>query len=112
MAHHDQKIATMFNDTLRVLNGGSPSTTTDEGINLVQEWIGIARSNDAQVVVGPLDKLRTALDANDVREVENLLRDLSERTIDLANTIAPGSYQEDLQNLSTSLKDFAQALAK
>lgn len=113
MAHHDQKIATMLGDTLTVLGGGSPSTTTDEGVNLVNQWIGIVRSNaNTEWVAEPLRKLRDALNANDVNEVERLMRDLSGVVIDFANDGETGDYKEDLQNLSTSLKDFARGLAK
>ncbi|SFD79813.1 hypothetical protein [Spirosoma endophyticum] len=68
MAHHDQKIATMLDDTLTVLGGGSSSTTTNEGVNLVSEWIGIVRSNvNTEWVAEPLRKLRDALNANFAR---------------------------------------------
>jgi len=113
MAHHDQKIATMLGDTLTVLGGGSPATTTDEGVNLVEQWIGIVRSNtNTEWVAEPLRKLRDALNANDVNEVERLMRDLSGVVIDFANDGNTGDYKQDLQNLSTSLKDFARGLAK
>ncbi|WP_461112824.1 hypothetical protein [Spirosoma jeollabukense] len=113
MAHHDQKIATMLGDTLAVLGGGSPSTTTDEGVNLVSEWIGIVRSNaNTEWVAEPLRKLRDALNANDVNEVEGIMRDLSGILTDFATDGAAGNYKEDLQNLSTTLKDFARGLAK
>lgn len=113
MAHHDQKIATMLDDTLCVLGGGSPSTTTDEGVTMVQEWIGIVRSNvSTQWVADPLEKLRDALNTNDINEIEGILRDLSGITIDLANNAAEGEYKQELRDLSTALKDFAQGLAK
>ena len=113
MAHHDQKIATMLDDTLTVLGGGSTSTTTDEGVNLVSEWIGIVRSNPTtEWVAEPLRKLRDALNANDVNGVEGIMRDLSGILIDFANDGGAGDHKEDLQNLSTSLKDFARGLAK
>lgn len=71
MAHHDQKIATMLDDTLTVLGGGSPSTTTDQGVSMIQEWIGIVLSNvNAQWVAEPLEKLRDALAVNDITEAE------------------------------------------
>lgn len=113
MAHHDQKIATMLNDTLSVLGGGSTSATTDEGVNMVSEWIGLVRSTpNTQWVAEPLDKLRDAISATDINEVERLLRELSGIIIDFANNGEAGEYKEDLQNLSTSLKDFARGLAK
>jgi hypothetical protein len=113
MAHHDQKIATMLDDTLATLGGGAPSTTPDAGVNLIQEWIGIVRSNvSTQWVAEPLEKLRDAINANNIREVERLLYDLSGETIDLANNAAEGDYKQGLQNLSTVLKDFAQGLTK
>ena len=113
MAHHDQKIPTMLGDTLTVLGGGSPSTTTDEGVNLVEQWIGIVRSTaNTEWVAEPLRKLRNALNANDVNEVEGLMRDLSGIVIDFANGNEAGDHKEDLQNLSTALKDFARGLAK
>jgi len=112
MAHHDQKIATMLSDTLHTLGGGAPDTTPDQGVNLIQDWIGIVRSDvSTQWVAEPLEKLRDALNANDMRSVERLLRDLSGQTIDLANNTAEGDYKQDLQNLSTALKDFAQGMA-
>lgn len=113
MAHHDQKIASMLDDTLRLLGGGSPSTTTDEGVNVVQEWIGIVRSNDStQWVAEPLGKLRDALNANDINEADGIMRDLSGITADLANNTAEGEYKQALLDLSTALKDFARGLAK
>ncbi len=60
----------------------------------------------------PLEKLRDALNDNDMRTVERLMRDLSGQTIDLANNAVDGDYKQDLQNLSTALKDFAQGMAK
>ena len=47
-----------------------------------------------------------------MRTVERVMRDLSGQTIDLANNAAEGEYKQDLQNLSTALKDFAQGMAK
>lgn len=113
MAHHDQKIASMLDDTLKVLGGGSPSTTTDEGVSMVQEWIGIVRSNvSTQWVAEPLEKLRDALNADDVNGVEGIMRDLSGMTVDLANNAAEDEYRQELRDLSTALKDFARGLAK
>lgn len=113
MAHHDQKIATMLDDTLTALGGGAPSTSPEHGVNLVEEWIAIVRTNvSTQWVAEPLEKLRDALNDNDMRTVERVMRDLSGQTIDLANNAAEGEYKQDLQNLSTALKDFAQGMAK
>ncbi len=113
MAHHDQKIATMLDDTLSTLGGGAPSTTPDEGVNLIEDWIAIVRTNvSTQWVAEPLAKLRDALNDNNMREVERVMRDLSGQTIDLANNAAEGEYKQQLQNLSTALKDFAQGMAK
>lgn len=113
MAHHDQKIATMLDDTLSVLGGSSTSATTDEGVNMVSEWIGLVRSTpNTQWVAEPLDKLRDAIGAEDINEVERLLRELSGIIVDFTNNGEAGSYKQDLQNLSTSLKDFARGLAK
>ncbi len=113
MAHHDQKIATMLGDTLHVLGGGAPSTSPDQGVNLIEDWIAIVRTNvSTQWVAEPLEKLRDALNENDMRSVERVMRDLSGQTIDLANNAAEGEYKQDLQNLSTALKDFAQGMAK
>lgn len=103
----------MLNDTLHALGGGAPNTTPDQGVNLIEDWIGIVRSNvSTQWVAEPLGKLRDALNGNDMRNVEIILRDLSGQTIDLANNAAEGEYKQDLQNLSTALKDFAQGMAK
>ncbi len=113
MAHHDQKIATMLGDTLHVLGGGSPETTTDEGVNTVQEWIAIVRSNvSTQWVAEPLEKLRDAINANNINQTESLMLDLSGITVDLANNAAEGEYKQELRDLSTALKDFARALTK
>lgn len=113
MAHHDQKIATMLGDTLHILGGGSPNATTDEGISTVQEWIAIVRSNvSTQWVAEPLEKLRDAINANDINQTESLMLDLSGITIDLANNAAEGEYKQELRDLSTALKDFARALTK
>ena len=113
MAHHDQKITTMLNDTLHTLGGGAPSTSPDAGVNLIEDWIGIVRSNvSTQWVAEPLEKLRDALNANDMRTVERVMRDLSGQTVDLANNADEGNYKVQLQNLSTALKDFAQGMAK
>lgn len=38
------------------------------------------------------------------------MRDLAGITIDLANNAADQTYQQDLQNLSTELNDFASGL--
>lgn len=113
MAHHDQKIATMLSDTLSALGGGAPATSPEHGVNLVEDWIAIVRTDvNTQWVAEPLEKLRDALDANDMREVERLMRDLSGQTIDLADNAIEGDYKQDLRNLSTALKDFAQGMAK
>ena len=113
MAHHDQKITTMLNDTLHALGGGAPSTSPDAGVNLIEDWIGIVRSNvSTQWVAEPLEKLRDALNENDMRTVERVMRDLSGQTVDLANNADEGNYKVQLQNLSTALKDFAQGMAK
>ncbi|WP_338875220.1 hypothetical protein WBJ53_06310 [Spirosoma sp. SC4-14] len=112
MAHHDQKIDTMLDDTLAALGGSAPATTPDTGVNLIQEWIGVVRSNvSTQWVAEPLEKLRDAINGNNIRDVERILYDLSGETIDLANNAAQGEYKERLQNLSTALKDFARNLA-
>lgn len=113
MAHHDQKIATMLDDTLSALGGGAPNTTPDHGVNLIDDWIGIVRSDvSTQWVAEPLSKLRDALNNNDMRTVERMLLDLSGQTIDLANNTVDGDYKQDLQSLSTALKDFARGMAK
>ena len=113
MAHHDQKIATMLGDTLHVLGGGSSATTTDEGVTMVQEWIAIVRSNaSTQWVAEPLEKLRDAINANDINQTESLMLDLSGITVDLANNTAEGEYKQELRDLSTALNDFARALTK
>lgn len=113
MAHHDQKLTTMLSDTLSTLGGGAPNTTPDQGVNLIQDWIGIVRSNvSTQWVAEPLEKLRDALNRNDLRTVEQVLLDLSGQTVDLANNAAEGQDKQDLRNLSTALKDFARGLAK
>ena len=113
MAHHDQKIATMLDDTLTALGGGAPSSSPEHGVNLVEDWIAIVRTNvSTQWVSEPLEKLRNALDNNDMRSVERIMRDLSGLTIDLANNAAEGEYKQQLQDLSTALKDFAQGMAK
>lgn len=113
MAHHDQKIASMLDDTLRVLGGGSTETTTDEGANLAQEWVFIVRSDpQTQWIAEPLEKLIDAINANDIRKVEELMYDLSGMTVDAANNNEEGQDKESLQNLSTVLKDFALGLAK
>lgn len=69
MAHHDQKIDTMLDNTLVTLGGGASSTTPD------------------------------AINENNIREVERILYDLSGETIDLANNAAEGEYKVRLQNL-------------
>ncbi|GAB3542454.1 hypothetical protein [Spirosoma fluminis] len=113
MAHHDQKITTMLDDTLATLGGGAPSTSHDHGVNLIEDWIAIVRTNvSTQWVAEPLEKLRDALNRNDMREVERVMRDLSGSTVDLANNAAEGDYKVQLQNLSTALKDFAQGMTK
>ncbi|MCK8492729.1 hypothetical protein M0L20_12750 [Spirosoma sp. RP8] len=113
MAHHDQKIDTILDDTLATLGGGASSTTPDAGVDLIQEWIFIVRSNvSTQWVAEPLEKLRDAINTGTVREVERILYDLSGETVDLANNAAEGDYKVRLQNLSTALKDFAHGLAK
>jgi len=112
MAHHDQKIDTMLDNTLATLGSGASSTTPDAGVSLIQEWIGIVRSNvSTQWVAEPLEKLRDAINENNIREVERILYDLSGETIDLANNAAEGEYKGRLQNLSTALKDFARGFA-
>ena len=113
MAHHDQKIASMLDNTLRVLGGGSAETTTDEGANLAQEWIFIVQSDpQTQWLAEPLSKLIDAINANDIRRTEELMYDLSGMTVDVANTNEEGSDKVSLQNLSTALKDFALSLSR
>jgi hypothetical protein len=113
MAHHDQKITTMIDDTLATLGGGAPSTTPDHGVNLIEDWIAIVRTDvSSQWVAEPLEKLRNALNNNDMREVERVMLDLSGQTIDLANNAVEGEYKVKMQNLSTALRDFARGLAK
>lgn len=103
----------MLSDTLTALGGGAPDTSPEHGVNLVEDWIAIVRTNvNTEWVAEPLEKLRDALDENDMRTVERLMRDLSGQTIDLANNAAESEYKQDLQNLSTALKDFAQGMAK
>lgn len=103
----------MLDDTLSALGGGAPNTTPDHGVNLIQDWIGIVRSNvDTQWVAEPLEKLRDALNQNDMRTVERVLLDLSGQTIDLADNAAEGQYKQNLRNLSTALRDFARGMAK
>ena len=113
MAQQDQKITTMLNDTLSALGAGTSSTTPEAGVDLIQEWIFIVRSNvSTQWVAEPLEKLRDALNANDMRTVERVMRDLAGETVDLANNAAEGDDKVQLQNLSTALIDFAQGLGK
>ncbi|QJW91454.1 hypothetical protein HNV11_19760 [Spirosoma taeanense] len=111
MAQHDQKIDSILDNTLQMLSGGAPATSPDEGVNLIQDWIGVVRSDvSTQWVAEPLEKLRDALNNNDMRTVERVMRDLAGATIDLGNNAADGAYKQQLQNLSTALNDFARGL--
>ncbi|CCH51871.1 hypothetical protein BN8_00827 [Fibrisoma limi BUZ 3] len=113
MAHHDQKIQTMIDDTLHTLGGGAPATSPEHGVNLVEDWIAIVRTNvNTQWVAEPLAKLRDALDSNNIREVERVMRDLAGQTEDLANNAAEGQNKQELRNLATAIRDFAQGMAK
>lgn len=103
----------MLSDTLSALGGGAPSTSPEHGVNLIEDWIAIVRTDvSTQWVAEPLEKLRDALNQNDLRTVERVMRDLSGQTVDLANNTVDGDYKQDLQNLSTALRDFAQGMAK
>ncbi|UFH54276.1 hypothetical protein [Spirosoma sp. KNUC1025] len=111
MAHQDQQIGSLLDNTFAALGGDVSSTTPDDGVNLIQEWIGIVRSNvSTQWVAEPLEKLRDAINAKNKHEIEELMHNLSGITVDLANNVASGKEREQLQNLSTVLKDFAQEL--
>ena len=111
MADQNQTIDMTLRQTLNTLSEGIPSTTPDQGVNLIDEWLGIVRSDVAtQWVAEPLEKLRDALNSNDMRTAEVTMRDLAGITIDLANNAAGQTYQQDLQNLSTALNDFARGL--
>ncbi len=103
----------MLEDTLTALGGGAPSTSPEHGVNLVEDWIAIVRTNvNTEWLAEPLAKLRDALDENDMRTVERVMRDLAGQTVDLADNAAEGEYRQDLRDLSTALKDFAQGMAK
>lgn len=114
MAHHDQKITTMLNDTLHTLGGGAPSTSPEHGVNLVETWISIVRTNpNTQWVAEPLQKLHDALASNNLREVERVMLDLASQTQDLAdNATENGEFKQELRGLATAIRDFARGLAK
>ena len=109
---HREKIDTMLEDTNDSLGGGAPSTTPDEGVNLVEDWIVILRTQpEWATLVAPLEQLRDALDSGDMVAVQLLLRDLANQTEVVAQN-ATGSYRQHLADLATNLKDFSRAMAK
>lgn len=111
MAHHE-KIDTMLDDTIGKLGGGAPSTTPEEGVNLVEDWIVILRTQPQwEEFVPPLEQLRDALDGNDLVSVQRILKDLAGQTAEIARA-ATGPYKSQLDHLATQLKDFSTAMAK
>ncbi|GAB4021809.1 hypothetical protein [Spirosoma koreense] len=112
MTQQQQPINDLLDRTFSALGGDVSATTPDEGADLIQEWIEVVRSNvSTQWLTEPLEKLQTAVQAHKRHEVDELLHNLSGITIDFANNDAQGHNKEDLQNLSTVLKGFAQNLA-
>ncbi|MBD2751618.1 hypothetical protein [Spirosoma validum] len=113
MAHKDKKIASLLDNTFSSLGGDVSSTTPDDGVNLIQEWIEVVQSNvSTQWLAEPLEKLQIAINSQNTHEIEELMHNLSGITVDFANNAAGDEYKEELQNLSTVLKDFAQELTQ
>ncbi|GAB3907403.1 hypothetical protein GCM10028803_41080 [Larkinella knui] len=102
----------MLEDTNTVLGGGSPSSTTAEGVNLTEDWIVILRTQPEWATVVPtLEQLRDALDADDLVAVQLLLKDLASQTAVVAQN-ATGGQRQALDQLVENLKDFSRAMAK
>ncbi|WP_128545798.1 hypothetical protein [Larkinella soli] len=111
MAHHE-KIDTMLDDTNQALGGGAPSSTTAEGVNLVEDWIVILRTQPEWTTVVPaLEQLRDALDGDDLVAVQRLLKDIADQTAVIA-TNATGDSRHGLNQLVENLRDFSRAMAK
>lgn len=102
----------MLDDTNDVLGGGAPSSTPAEGVNLVEDWIVILRTQpEWKTIVPTLEELRDALDANDLVTTPLLLKDLSSQTAVLAQN-ATGGQRQALNKLVDNLKDFSTAMLK
>jgi hypothetical protein len=102
----------MLNDTLAVFSGGAAATTPEAGFTLVEDWITVVRSDvSTQWMEASLGQLRDALEANDMRTTERLMRELASQTQDLANNTAEGQFKSGLSNLATALINFAGPLS-
>ncbi|MGV3558311.1 hypothetical protein [Larkinella arboricola] len=109
---HREKIDTMLGDTNTVLGGGAPSSTTAEGVNLVEDWIVILRTQpEWETVVPTLEQLRDALDSDDMVAIQLLLKDLADQTAVVAQN-ATGDQRQALNKLVENLRDFSRAMAK
>ncbi|GAB3261052.1 hypothetical protein GCM10027347_25830 [Larkinella harenae] len=102
----------MLDDTNSALGGGAPSSTTATGVNLVEDWIVILRTQpEWKSVVPTLEQLRDALDTDDMVSIQLLLKDLANQTAVVAQN-ATGDQRNALNQLVENLNDFSTAMAK
>jgi len=109
---HREKIGTMLDDTRDALGGGAPNSTPEEGVNLVEDWIVILRTQPEWApMVGPLEQLRDALDAKDFVAVQHLLKQVADEASTVAEQ-ATESYRQSIESIVVDLRDFSKAMAK
>ncbi|MEZ0542831.1 hypothetical protein [Fibrella arboris] len=102
----------MFIDTLETLAGGAVAATPEQGATMVEDWITVVRADvSTQWIEAPLAQLRDALNTDDMRSAERLLRELAGTVQEYANSNPDGPFGKDLTNLATALISFSGPLS-
>lgn len=102
----------LLNDTLTLFSNGAEITSPEQGVLFVEDWIAVVKADvNTQWLEAPFTQLRDALNNNDLRATERLMRDLAGTTQDLANNASGEAYRTQLTNLATALISFAQPLS-
>ncbi len=102
----------MFINTLDALAEGPAIATPEVGSTLIGDWITVVRSDvSTQWLDAPLTQLRDALTTGDMRNTEQLLRDLAGIAQEYANNTPDGPFNKHLTNLATALISFAGPLS-